>query len=295
MARVTDVEPRADMQPRALTIAGSDSGGGAGIQADLKTFTVLGAYGTSVITAVTAQNTRGVTGVYPLTIEQVDAQLDAVLSDIGADAVKTGMLVNAAIVKTVAHRLGQHFTSNDRRQNAPPRSLRLVVDPVMIAKSGDALLEDASVTALQEYLLPLAALVTPNVPEAAALTGMEVHTRDDMIEAGRRLLAFGVEAALITGGHLPGDQADDVLVIADDVRWFPAAKIDTPHTHGTGCTLSAAIAAGLGSGLSLLDAVQQAKKYITLAIAQAPAIGRGHGPTNHLAWLGQFERIGTDG
>lgn len=268
--------------PRVLTIAGSDSGGGAGIQADLKTFTVLGTYGTSVITAVTAQNTHQVTGVYPMTAEQVDAQLDAVLTDIETDVVKTGMLVNADIVQTVARRLAKHIGDNSR---GGPRSVDLVVDPVMIAKSGDPLLEAASVTALQKQLLPLATVVTPNIPEAAALTGLKVHSRDDMIAAGRRLLAFGVRAALITGGHLSGDQADDVLVTADEVRWFPATKIYTPNTHGTGCTLSAAIAAGLAHGLHLVEAVQQAKEYITTAIAKAPDIGSGSGPTNHLAWL----------
>lgn len=324
MARLTK------MQPRALTIAGSDSGGGAGIQADLKTFTVLGTYGTSVITAVTAQNTREVSGVFPLTAEEVDAQLDAVLSDIGTDSVKTGMLVNGDIIKAVAERLAQHKrhrltgnateTDDIRGDDANldiqhavnpdighdvnpgiqhvlnpgsqlrPYSLNLVVDPVMIAKSGDALLEQASVSALREHLLPMATLVTPNVPEAEVLTGLTVQSRDDMIAAGRRLLTFGVEAVLITGGHLSGSQANDVLITEDEVRWFPARKIDTPNTHGTGCTLSAAIAAGLAHGLTLVDAVQQAKEYITIAIANAPDLGTGHGPTNHLAWLERSQK-----
>lgn len=259
--------------PRALTIAGSDSGGGAGIQADLKTFTVLGVYGASVITAVTAQNTLGVHGVYPLTAEQVIAQMDAVLTDIGADAVKTGMLMNAQIVTAVADRLRYH------------RVRQVVIDPVMIAKSGDPLLVDAARAALREQLLPLATVVTPNVPEAAVLTRMTIRTRADMEAAGRKLVAMGAQAALITGGHLEGAQADDVLVTADVVQWFSADKVVTPNTHGTGCTLSAAIAAGLAVNLPLAEAVQRAKDFITLAIQKAPTVGSGHGPTNHLAWL----------
>lgn len=266
---------------RALTIAGSDSGGGAGIQADLKTFTVLGTYGMSVITAVTAQNTIGVSGVYPLTAEQVAAQLEAVLSDIGTDAVKTGMLVNAQVIEAVAATL--------RRYNAR----NLVIDPVMVAKSGDKLLADDSHHALREHLLPLATVVTPNIPEAEALTGATVRTKEDMLAAGRQLLSFGCSAVLITGGHLEGGGADDVLLTADEVRWFPAAKIDTPNTHGTGCTFSAAIAAGLASGLGLIAAVEQAKQFITDAVAHAPSLGGGHGPTNHLVWLGKGTSSGS--
>lgn len=260
---------------RVLTIAGSDSGGGAGIQADLKTFTVLGTYGMSVITAVTAQNTLGVTGVYPLTAEQVATQLEAVLSDIGTDAVKTGMLVDASVIEAVAAALRRYSVGN------------LVIDPVMVAKSGDKLLAQEAHNALKRHLLPLAAIVTPNIPEAEELTGMTIRTREDMIEAGRRLLDFGSQAVLITGGHLEGNSADDVYLTADEVQWFPAAKIDTQNTHGTGCTLSAAIAAGLASGLSPIEAVEQAKRFITDAIAQAPNLGGGHGPTNHLVWLGK--------
>lgn len=258
---------------RVLTIAGSDSGGGAGIQADLKTFTVLGTYGMSVITAVTAQNTLGVTGVYPLTAEQVAAQLEAVLSDIGVDAAKTGMLVDAEVIEAVAGVLRRYDVKN------------LVVDPVMVAKSGDRLLAQEANDALKRHLLPLAVIVTPNIPEAEVLTGMAIRSREDMIEAGRRLLQHGCQAALVKGGHLAGDSADDVYVTADDVRWFAAPKIHTENTHGTGCTLSAAIAAGLASGLSPLQAVEQAKRFITDAIAHAPDIGGGHGPTNHLVWL----------
>lgn len=265
---------------RVLTIAGSDSGGGAGIQADLKTFTVFGTYGMSVITAVTAQNTLGVTGVYPLTAEQVVAQLEAVLSDIGTDAIKTGMLVDAAIIEAVASTLRRYRVGN------------LVVDPVMVAKSGDRLLAEEAHAAMKRHLIPLAAMVTPNIPEAEVLAGMRVRTRDDMIEAGRRLLADGAQSVLVTGGHLEDGSADDLFLTADETRWFPASKIDTRNTHGTGCTLSAAIAAGLASGLSLVEAVEQAKRFITDAIAQAPRLGKGQGPTNHLVWLGKEGRHG---
>lgn len=260
---------------KVLTIAGSDSGGGAGIQADLKTFTVLNTYGMSVITAVTAQNTLGVSGVYPLSAEQVTTQLEAVLSDIGTDAVKTGMLVDAAIIEAVAATLRRHSVAN------------LVIDPVMIAKSGDKLLADEAHDAMRRQLLPLATVVTPNIPEAQVLTGITVRTKDDMIKAARKLQSLGCPHVLITGGHLKGDGADDLFLTKGDVRWLPATKIPTVNTHGTGCTLSAAIAAGLASGLRPMVAVKQAKRFITDAIAQAPDLGGGHGPTNHLAWLGK--------
>lgn len=262
---------------RVLTIAGSDSGGGAGIQADLKTFTVLGTFGMSVITAVTAQNTVGVTGVYPLTAGQVVAQLEAVLSDIGADAVKTGMLFDASIIEAVATTLKRYSVGN------------LVIDPVMVAKSGARLLADEAHDALCKYLIPMAAVVTPNIPEAEQLTGVTIRTRQDMVEAGRRLLDLGCQVALVKGGHLE-DEATDLYLTADETHWFPASKIDTPNTHGTGCTFSAAIAAGLAAGLSPFQAVERAKRFITDAIAHAPKLGRGHGPTNHLVWLGRTVR-----
>ncbi len=259
--------------PRVLTIAGSDSGGGAGIQADLKTFTALRVFGTSALTAVTAQNTLGVHGVYPLTAEQVAAQLDSVLSDIGTDAAKTGMLFDVPIIAAVADRI-RHYGVK-----------KLVVDPVMIAKGGQPLLLEQAQAAMREQLLPLAMVVTPNLPEAEVLTGMQIRTRDDMVTAGRRLLDLGAQAAVVKGGHLEGAPADDVLVTAGGEEWLPAPRVDTRHTHGTGCTFSAAIAAGLAHGLSLPEAVRQAKRYITLAIQKAPGIGAGCGPTNHLAWL----------
>lgn len=258
---------------RALTIAGSDSGGGAGIQADLKTFTVLGAFGTSVLTAVTAQNTLGVTGVYPMTPDQVAAQLDAVLSDIGTDAAKTGMLFDVPIIEVVADRVRRYGVKN------------LVVDPVMIAKGGHPLLLPQAQAALRDMLLPLAAVVTPNLPEAEALTGMTIRTRADMVMAGHRLVGLGARSAVVKGGHLEGEPADDLFYDGQETMWLKAVRVETRHTHGTGCTFSAAIAAGLAQGLKLDDAVQQAKAFITLAIVKAPGIGAGHGPTNHLAWL----------
>nr|PZN72581.1 MAG: bifunctional hydroxymethylpyrimidine kinase/phosphomethylpyrimidine kinase [Bacillota bacterium] len=263
-------------QPRVLTIAGSDSGGGAGIQADLKTFTALRTYGASVITCVTAQNTLGVTGVYPLTADQVAAQLDAVLSDIGTDAAKTGMLYGAPIIAAVADRIRRYGVRN------------LVVDPVMIAKSGHPLLLPEAQAALRELLLPLARVVTPNLPEAEALTGLTIRTRADMEAAGRRLLQMGAKAAVVKGGHLPGEAAADLLIAADGSQlWLEAERVESRHTHGTGCTFSAAIAAGLARGLDLPEAVSLAKAFISLAIRTAPGIGRGRGPTNHLAWLDQ--------
>lgn len=264
--------------PRALTIAGSDSGGGAGIQADLKTFTALGVFGTSALTAVTAQNTLGVTGVYPLTPGQVAAQLDAVLADIGTDAAKTGMLLDTPIIAAVADRLRHYGVTN------------LVLDPVMIAKDGHPLLLAQAQQALRELLLPLAAVVTPNLPEAEALTGLTIRTRDDMVAAARRLVEMGARAAVVKGGHLDGEAADDAFYDGGRVEWLHAGRVATSHTHGTGCTFSAAICAGLARGMALRDAVHQAKAFITLAIRRAPGLGAGHGPTNHLAWLEEAAR-----
>lgn len=257
---------------RALTIAGSDSGGGAGIQADLKTFTALGVFGTSSLTAVTAQNTLGVTGVYPLTPEQVAAQMDAVLSDIGTDAAKTGMLFDVPIITTVAERLRYYGVPN------------VVIDPVMFARSGHALLLPEARTALRDLLLPLAAVVTPNVLEAEALTGMAITTRADMATAARRLVELGAQAAVVKGGYLQNEPADDAFATPGQVEWLKADRVPTRHTHGTGCTFSAAITAGLAQGMPLRDAVLQAKAFITLAIQTAPGLGQGNGPTNHLAW-----------
>jgi hydroxymethylpyrimidine/phosphomethylpyrimidine kinase len=263
---------------RVLTIAGSDSGGGAGIQADLKTFAALRCYGMSVICALTAQNTRGVTAIHSVPADFVGEQLDAVLSDIGVDAVKIGMLQSAEIIETVADRL--------RRASVDS----IVLDPVMIAKSGHKLLRSDAVEALKEHLLPLAALVTPNLPEAEVLTGMQVRTRADMPAAVERLLAMGAGAALVKGGHLEGEAADDCLGgTAPDgsgyTHWFPAVRVDTPNTHGTGCTLSSAIAAFMAGGRDTRASVESAKMFITEAL-QAGAqykIGAGHGPVHHFA------------
>ena len=253
----------------ALTIAGSDSGGGAGIQADLKTFAAHGIYGTSAITAITAQNTLGVTMWEAVSPELVVAQIDAVVSDIGADAVKTGMLANIGIVQAVAAAVRRLSLRN------------LVVDPVMIAKGGDRLLETAAIDAIRTELLPLAGVVTPNIPEAEVLAGMEITSIDAMGEAGRRILALGPRVVLVKGGHLEGDRSIDIACAAGRIETFEAARIHTIHTHGTGCTLASAIAANLALGREEMDAIGRAKHYVTAAIRRAPGIGRGHGPLGH--------------
>jgi len=253
----------------ALTIAGSDSGGGAGIQADLKTFAAHGVYGTSAITAVTAQNTRGVSGWEPVSPALVVAQIDAVASDIGTDAVKTGMLANAAIVEAVAGALG--------RLALP----FLVVDPVMIAKGGDRLLEQAAVEAIRARLLPLAHVVTPNIPEAEELAGMRITGLDDMRTAARRILALGPRVVLVKGGHLEGDESVDVACMGGEFVEFRGERVDTVHTHGTGCTLASAIAANLALGHEAREAIGRARAYVEEAIRHAPGIGHGHGPLNH--------------
>jgi len=260
------------MLPKALTIAGSDSGGGAGIQADLKTFAALGVYGTSVITAVTAQNTLGVTGVHNLPPEFVALQLEAVLSDIGTDAAKIGMLANAEIIRAVADKI-QEFKLE-----------KLVLDPVMVAKSGDHLLAPEAREALIENLLPLALVVTPNIHEAQVLTGLAISDLDDMEKAARVLHGYGTPYVIVKGGHLEG-VATDVLFDGSEFHHFPGERFVTKNTHGTGCTYSAAIAAGLARGLPVFEAVRQAKEYISTALAFALDIGGGHGPTHHLASL----------
>ena len=259
--------------PTALTIAGSDSGGGAGIQADLKTFSAFRVFGTSVITALTAQNSVGVHGVLNVAPEFVARQIDAVLSDIGADAIKIGMLSTAPIIEAVAARLRAH----GRRP--------IVLDPVMIAKSGDPLLEPAARAALVAEMLPLAEIVTPNLHEAAALAGIPVETEADMEDAARRILALGPRAVLVKGGHLK-DPATDILWDGRTLHRFEARRLDSPHTHGTGCTLSAAIAAGLARGRPLTDAVAEAKRYVTAAIIGGFQAGRGVGALRHFveAW-----------
>lgn len=254
---------------RALTIAGSDSGGGAGIQADLKTFSAFRVFGMSVITAVTAQNSIGVQGVLSLPPEFVVRQLDSVLSDFGADAVKIGMLATAPIVEAVAGRLA---AGGERRP--------VVLDPVMIAKSGDPLLEPDAQQALVRAMLPLADVVTPNLHEAAALAGIPVATEAEMEEAAHRILALGPRAVLVKGGHLK-DSATDLLWDGHRLVRFPAPRLDTPHTHGTGCTYSSAIAAGLARGRDLVESVREAKAYVTAAIREGFQAGRGVGTLRH--------------
>jgi hydroxymethylpyrimidine/phosphomethylpyrimidine kinase len=254
--------------PKALTIAGSDSGGGAGIQADLKTFTAFHVFGMSVITALTAQNSMGVRGVCNVEPAFVAQQIDAVLDDFGADAVKIGMLSTAPIVRAVAERLRAHGQAH------------IVVDPVMIAKSGDPLLQPDAREALVRELLPLADVVTPNLHEAAALAGMTVSTEGEMEEAAHRIAALGPRHVIVKGGHLK-DSATDLLWDGRTLTRFPAPRIDSPFTHGTGCTLSSAIAAGLAGGRALEDAVREAKAYVTAAIRGGFQPGRGVGALRH--------------
>lgn len=253
---------------KALTIAGSDSGAGAGIQADLKTFAALGVYGTSVITAITAQNTKGVTRVFELTPDQVAAQIDAVMQDIGTHALKTGMLANAAIIEVVAEKIQEH-----RLQN-------LVVDPVMVAKGGDLLLRQEAIETLSSRLIPLAMIVTPNLPEAERLTGIQATGAREIKAAARRMIAMGARNVVIKGGHRRGP-ATDIFYDGKKFREFSASRVCTPHTHGTGCTFSAAIVAGLAKGEKLERAVLQAKRYITQAIRKGFAVGSGHSPVHH--------------
>ena len=253
----------------ALTIAGSDSGGGAGVQADLKTFQQFGCFGTSAIVALTAQNTRGVTGVHLVPVDFVALQLAALAADLPPAALKTGMLATAAIVDTV--------TDAVRRYGWRP----LVVDPVMIATSGDRLLQPDAEAEIRTRLLPLAALVTPNLDEAALLTGREVRTLAQMEDAGRALLQLGAGAALVKGGHGTDDVVADVLVTPDGIQRYEHPRLATTSTHGTGCTLSAAVTAGLALGHPLEHAVRDALDFTWRAIERAPGLGGGHGPLNH--------------
>lgn len=260
---------------RTLTIAGSDSGGGAGIQADLKTFFSLGTFGMSAITAVTAQNTQGVSGVYPLPIEAVVRQIDDVVSDIGVDAAKTGMLFSAPIVEAVSDRVHVH------------KLTRLVVDPVMIAKGGAPLLEDSAIEAYMKTLLPRTLIITPNIPEAERLTGIELARDDDRrarARAARMLFEAGTRYVVIKGGHDRGPVVEDLYY--DGTRWvvFKKKRQQTAHTHGTGCTFSAAITAFLALGHEPFEAILLAESYIDAAIRSALPLGHGHGPTNHWAY-----------
>ena len=253
---------------RVLIIAGSDSGGGAGIQADIKTVTALGGYAATAITAVTVQNTLGVTGVHPIPLAVVEAQARAVLSDIGADAIKTGMLGDAATVELVARLLDEG-------------TIPAVIDPVMVAKGGASLLAADAVAAVRERLIPRAALLTPNAPEAAALTGLSVETTDDLRRAGEALLVAGAKAVLMKGGHVASDRVIDLLMTPDGETAFEGERIDSRHTHGTGCTLASACATGIAQGLPLAAAVARAWDYVHEAMLRAPGLGAGHGPLDH--------------
>lgn len=259
---------RLDRVPVVLTVAGSDSGGGAGIQADLKTFAALGVYGTSVVTSVTSQNTLSVLGTEDISLESIESQLRAVISDIGYDSVKTGMLSNSDVVVLVSKML--------TTDNPKP----LVVDPVMISKSGDRLLDNDAVQVLLDKLIPLATVLTPNVPEAEVLSGMKIRTLDDVKVAAYKIVNLGAKTVVIKGGHLSG-MPKDIFFDGDTYHEFGAQRIETKNTHGSGCTFASALAAGLARGVNLLDAVRAAKEYVTDAIRYAYDIGQGHGPLNH--------------
>ena len=253
---------------RVLIIAGSDSGGGAGVQADIKTVTALGGYAATAITAVTVQNTLGVSAIHPVDPAVVEAQARAVLDDIGADIIKTGMLGDAEMVRTVARLLTD-------------AALPAVVDPVMVAKGGTQLLDGVALAMVRELLVPRTALLTPNAPEAEALTGMVVETTDDLRRAGEELLTMGAGAVLMKGGHVEGPRVTDILMTPYGETVFEGERIGTRHTHGTGCTLASACAVGLAQGMSLEAAAARAWDYVHQAILQAPGLGAGHGPLDH--------------
>ncbi len=260
------------LRGRVLAIAGSDSGGGAGIQADIKTVTALGGYALTAITALTAQDTHGVRAVHSVPADFVRLQIEMALADPGADALKTGMLGDAACIAAVADALAGC-------------ALPLVLDPVMVAKGGADLLAKNAVASLIARLLPKATLLTPNLDEAAALAGMAVRTLPDMHEAAAVLLGLGARAVLLKGGHLPGEEVTDLLITAAGIEAFSAPRIPGRHTHGTGCTLASAVAAGLAQGMGLRDAVARARGFVRAAIEAAPGFGAGHGPLNHVALL----------
>jgi hydroxymethylpyrimidine/phosphomethylpyrimidine kinase len=260
--------------PRILIVAGSDSGGGAGLQADLKTVLALGGYGMTAVTALTAQNTQGVHDVLAVPADFVRRQMRVVLDDLGADAVKTGMLKDAGIIGAVAREL--------------PAGMPIVVDPVMIAKGGAALLDVQAIDALKRLLLPRTSVLTPNLPEAEALLGHEIADLDGMKRAAEALLRLGPAAILLKGGHLAGDTVHDVLIDGAGLQVFSAPRIVSRHTHGTGCTLASALATGLGAGLSLSEATVRAREYVREAIRTAPGFGHGHGPLGHGHTVGRF-------
>jgi hydroxymethylpyrimidine/phosphomethylpyrimidine kinase len=258
------------MNGRVLIVAGSDSGGGAGIQADIKAVTAMNGFAATAITALTAQNTLGVHGVLPVDPAFIARQIEVVLTDIGADALKTGMLHSAEVITTVAASLREHAAG-----------VPLVVDPVMIAKGGHRLLLTDAEAALRDVLLPMATLLTPNLPEAEVLVGFPVRIEADMVRAAEKLMSLGAQAVLMKGGHLEGDKVVDLLIQKDRFDRFEDSRIASRSTHGTGCTLASATAAGLAQKMSLHDAVARARAYVRKAIETAPGFGRGHGPLNH--------------
>lgn len=258
---------------KALTIAGSDSGGGAGIQADLKTFQELNVYGMSALTAVTAQNTLGVHGVYPLSIEAVEEQIEAIGTDLGTDAVKTGMLFNSEIIQAVSEKIQKYKWEN------------VVVDPVMIAKGGASLLQSEAVLALKKNLIPLAMVITPNIPEAEVLTNKKITNLDDKKEVAKMIYDIGAKNVVIKGGHdYSSDKLVDILYDGQDFFYLSSKRVDTKNTHGTGCTFSACITAELAKGNNVRTAFQIAKEFIHSAIEEDLKLGKGHGPTNHWAY-----------
>lgn len=258
------------MKGRVLTIAGSDSGGGAGIQADVKTITAMGGYAASAITAITAQNTVKVSEIFEIPADLIKKQAEMVISDIGADAIKTGMLFSVEIILTVAEIIKENL------------HIPFVLDPVMVASSGGRLLEQrAAVDVMRKSLVPLATIVTPNIPEAAVLSGRPIRGVDDMVKAGKMILTLGAEAVLVKGGHDYGSLVTDVLVTPDTVEKFTSERIKTSGTHGTGCTLASAIATGLAQGRSLYGSIENAREFVRQAMLSAPGLGRGQGPLNH--------------
>lgn len=266
------------MEGRVLIIAGSDSGGGAGIQADIKTVTALGGFAMTAITALTAQNTEGVHGVHEVPVSFISQQIDVVLNDLGADAIKIGMLHRREVIEAVADAV---------ERQAP--GIPVVLDPVMVAKGGHALLEPEAVEALEQRLMPLAALITPNIPEAEAMSGVKIDTVADFGLVGDKLSRMGAQAVLIKGGHLEGDILTDVLWREGlHPELFEGHRIDTRHTHGTGCTMASAIACGLAQGMDMVDAVHRARAYVRVAIETAPGYGKGHGPLNHAHTVSDF-------
>jgi hydroxymethylpyrimidine/phosphomethylpyrimidine kinase len=268
------------MNGRVLIIAGSDSGGGAGIQADIKAVSALGGFAMTAITALTAQNTLGVHAIHPVDSDFIAQQMAVVLDDIGADCLKTGMLHNAEVIGVVAD------TIADKAAGVP-----LVADPVMVAKGGASLLDEAAHSALVERIVPLGTVLTPNAPEASAMTGIDVVDEASQRAAGEALRGMGAHAVLVKGGHIAGPQIVDLLV-GDGVVRFESPRIDTAHTHGTGCTLASAIAAGLAQGMELAPAVSRARNYVMAAIAAAPGFGAGHGPIDHTVTVDP-KRIGS--